>query len=41
MGLGHHCLGGGVRLSGTTNASGGDWIRATAQGGDRYFNQAP
>ena len=36
MGLGHHCLGGG-----TTGATGGDWIRATAQGGDRYFNQAP
>ena len=36
MRLGHHCLGGG-----TTGATGGDWIRATAQGGDRYFNQAP
>ena len=27
-GLGHHCLGGG-----TTGATGGDWIRATARGG--------
>ena len=34
-GLGHHCMGGG-----TTGATGGDWIRATARGGDRYFHQA-